>query len=275
MRPPRPPPPVRAPSPLAAVVAAGGAEGGARRRLGREGGRREGGGPAAPRPLPWPSPHHGAERGGGGGGAGPGAPAGWVSAARSGPGGGGRGRRCERGCERASVSVCPRRCGGPGVHSRGPVCAGRRRVRRLLVWPSGCVLGVEPRCWVRPCVCPPEWLFLRLCVWGLSRAHQRGCVQVCVRGLCAQVWVAPSQCVRAASCVGCLCPGWMSIRGSLCRVCPLGCPFVRVCVRACVSAGCMSPRVCVCATTSGSWLGGWGWAPCGSRPLCGFVGCIS
>lgn len=52
---------------------AGGAEGGARRRPGREGGRRAGGGPAAPRPLPRPSPHHGAERGGGGG-AGPGPP---------------------------------------------------------------------------------------------------------------------------------------------------------------------------------------------------------
>lgn len=248
----RPPPPVGAPSPLAALVAAGlGWRAARRAELFRVQGRRAGGGPAAPRPLPRPSPHHGAERGGGGG-AGPGPPPGWVSAARSGPGGGGRGCRCERGCERERVSVCPRRCGGPAC-ARAALCVPGAGVCGACLCGHRACAGVEPGCWDRPCVCVSEWLPLRSVFGAAARPSEGLCAGVCAWAVCPGV-SPPSQCVRLASCLGCLCPGWMPIRGSVKAGVPALVFILCVCV--CVwSAGCMSPRVCICASTSGSGPG--------------------
>lgn len=161
----------------------GGRRGGRSSSASREGGREAGGRrPAAPRPLPRPSPHHGAERGGGGG-AGPGPPPGWVSAARSGPGGGGRGCRCERGCERERVSVCPRRCGGPA-------CA-----RAALCVPGAGVCGA--------CLCGHR--ACAGCRAGVLGPAVRVCLRVaapplCLRGCRAPIGGAVCRCV----CVGCV-----------------------------------------------------------------------
>lgn len=77
----------------------------------------------------------------------------------------------------------------------GPACA-----RAALCVPGAgvcgsCLCGHPGVCWVssrgagssRARVFPRVAAPPAVCLGGLSRAYPRGCVQVCVRGLCAQV----------------------------------------------------------------------------------------
>lgn len=263
-----PAPPGLRPLPLAAVAAAGLGRRAARRAelgggSGGRGGRRE----AAPRHrAPSPAlPHHGAERGGGGG-AGPGPP-GLGERGPQRPGGGGRGagvsagvsvRACE--CVSAALRRARRALARPCVPGAG-VCGA------LLVWPSGCVPAVEPRCCVRPRVCPRVAAPSAVCLGG-CRAPIGLCAGVCVGCVprCGFTPLPPSECVRAVSCVGCLCPDWMSIPGSVWRVCPLGCPFV------CVCGLYVSKGVCLCVHVRFPGGGGAAGAQRLVGPLCGSGG---
>ena len=278
--PPRPAPPVGVPSPLAAVLAAGLRRRAVRRAElgGGSGGRVGGGREAAPRhraPSPGPPPTMARSEAAAAAGPGPGPPLDWVSAARSGRGGGGRGRRCERRCERASVCVS----------------AALRRARRALARPSVCP---APAC-AAPCLCghpgvcrvssrgavscracvSPGWPPLLLCVWGaVARPSEGLCAGVCAWVVCPGVSPPPhppaaSVFARLAAlgvCVRVGCPS----QGLCSRVCPLGCPFVRVCVCVCLRVVCL--RGCVSVRPCQVPGGGWGSAPRGARPLCGFGG---
>lgn len=168
------------------------------------------------------------------------------------------------------------------MRSRGPLCARRRRVRR----PACVAIRVCAGCRAEVLcpavrVCPPGWLPLLLCVWGaVARPSEGLCAGVCAWVVCPGVGPPPyppaaSVFARLAAlgvCVRVGCPSQ-----DLCsRVCPLGCPFVRVCVclRVVCLRGCVSVRPCQVPGgglgLSASWdqASVWVWG----RGVCRFLG---
>lgn len=137
------------------------------------------------------------------------------------------------------------------MRSRGPVCARRRRVRRpacvAIRVCAGCRAEVLcPAARVSPRVAAPSAVCLGGCRAPIGGAVCRcvcvGCVPRCgfsplpppPRVSVFARLAALDVCVR----IGCPSQGLCS------RVCPLGCPFVCVCLRVVCLQGCVSVRPC-------------------------------